>query len=106
MARPPTPEQIDAEIQAIVGSIRSYKAEVERLETSINDLKVDLRDLLETRGTNWSDPEGYARIMSEGERTHYDAEALDNLIIEDPLRYGWLREYRSKSTVQSRVQVR
>jgi hypothetical protein len=61
---------------------------------------------LEERGDNWSDEEGYARIISEGERIYYDTNALDKLIIEEPLRYGWLKDYRVTSTVQSRVQVK
>lgn len=99
-------EQLDENIEEIVDRIRTYKADVERLESGINALKAELRRLLEDRGENWSDEDGYARIISEGERTNYDTSALDRLIIEDPLRYGWLKDYRITSTVQSRVQVK
>ena len=100
------PDQIDATIQDIVQRIRSTRNEMEALEACINDMKGELRGLLEARGENWSDAEGYARIISPGERIGYDTEALDHLIIEDPLRYGWLKDYRITSTVQSRIQVK
>ena len=93
------------EISRLVDEIRHYKAEEERLSQCINELKVELRKLLEVHG-NWSDAEGYARIASEGMRTSYDTGALDDLIITDPLRYGWLKDYRQTSTLQSRVQVK
>ncbi len=49
---------------------------------------------------------GYARLTSEGVRTIYDTKALDELIIKDPLHYGWLKDYRNESTVRSTVQVK
>ncbi|MBK8020016.1 MAG: hypothetical protein IPK19_01010 [Chloroflexi bacterium] len=99
-------EHIDAAIEGIVEQIRSYRSEIERLDACIDDLKTELRDLLEARGESWTDAEGYARVVSDGARTHYKADSLDELIITDPLRYGWLRDYRITSTVQGRVQVK
>jgi chromosome segregation ATPase len=99
-------ENIDRNIQEIVDCIREYREETDRLETRINGLKEELRVLLEERGESWSDATGFARLLSEGERVYYDREALDRMIIEDPLRYGWLKDYRITSPIQGRVQVR
>lgn len=97
---------MDERIQEMVDEIRNYRHKMEALEVCVNDLKDELRALLESRGANWSDSEGYARLIAEGERTFYDAVALDEMIIADPLRYGWLKDYRNKSTVSGRVQVK
>ena len=99
-------ERLDESIKEIVDCIREYRSELERLESRIDDLKDELRQQLEERGENWSDDVGYARIISEGERIYYDKDALDKMIIEDPLRYGWLKDYRLTSPVQGRVQVK
>lgn len=93
-------------IEGIVGQIRHYKTEQNELEACIEDLKIELRNLLEAYGSNWSDDEGYARILADAERTYYDTNALDQLIIEDPLHYGWLKDYRQKSPIKSRIQVK
>lgn len=61
---------------------------------------------MEARGANWSDDDGYARLMSEGHRFHYDTENLDKLLISDPLRYGRLKDFRRESIVPERVQVK
>lgn len=58
------------------------------------------------RGANWSDDEGYARLMSEGHRFSYDIETLDKLLISDPLRYGCLKDFRRETTIHERVQVK
>jgi hypothetical protein len=97
---------IDDRIEHVVDRIRTYRDEAEELDTRIQGLKAELRDLLERRGENWSDESGYARLVSEGERVSYNASDLDELIIQDPLHYGWLKDYRTTSTVQSRVQVK
>jgi len=97
---------IDEQIEEVVMCIRSHRDKADRLEARISELKAELRELLEERGENWSDDEGYARLVSEGERTSYDASALDKLIVQDPLHYGWLKDYRVTSTIQSRIQVK
>ncbi|GAB4520710.1 MAG: hypothetical protein OHK0046_31300 [Anaerolineae bacterium] len=97
---------IDAEIMDLVNDIRDCQQTMADAETRIRELKVRLAELLAERGSNWSDNEGYARLTQEGLRTHYDTDALDELLISDPLRYGWLREYRRQSPVAGRVQVR
>lgn len=99
-------DQLEEAIARVVGEIHSCKTDVEHLEACVNDLKAQLRDLLEEHGGSWSDSTGYARLVGEGERTYYDTSALDKLIIEDPLRYGWLKDYRLTSAVQGRVQVK
>lgn len=96
----------DERINDIVEEIRTYRHQIEGLERCVGDLKDELRYLLEDRGGNWSDEVGYARLSAEGERTYYDSAALDEMIIADPLRYGWLKDYRVKSTVPSRIQVK
>jgi hypothetical protein len=68
--------------------------------------RVELRDLLERKGSNWSDGEGYARIIADSMRLSYQTKALDELIIKDPLHYGWLKDYRKESPVRGGVQVK
>ncbi len=98
--------EIKENIERIVSEIRECKADIENLEACVRDLKEKLRDQLEQYGENWSDDSGYARIISEGERISYNTDALDNLLIEEPLRYGWLKDYRVKSMVKSSIQVK
>lgn len=97
---------IDEPIERIVNEIRTCRAEMERLDACVASLKTELQDLLEERGSNWNDDIGYARIISEGERTSYNTSALDELIIQDPLRHGWLKDYRLTTPIASRVQVK
>lgn len=98
--------ELQENIEHIVTEIRDCKADIENLEACVRDLKEKLRDQLEQYGENWSDDSGYARLVSEGERISYNTDALDNLLIEDPLRYGWLKDYRVKSPIASRIQVK
>lgn len=97
---------IDAEIHALVQQVREHQNAIEDEEQAIQRIKARLVELLEARGANWSDDYGYARLAQEGRRIHYDTQALDELIITDPLRYGWLRDYRRETTVPSRVLIR
>ncbi len=97
---------IDDEITELVTRIRNYQSEAEQLDQIIQTAKQRLLELLEQRGSNWQDDEGFARLMSEGTRTYYDTKALDALIINDPLHYGWLKDYRKASTIRERVNVR
>ena len=98
--------EIDAEIDRLVHRIREHKLTIDVRGIEIDALKERLQKLLKEKGENWSDEFGYARIPSEGIRTHYDTEELDRLIITDPLRYGWLKDYRRESPTSSRIQVK
>jgi hypothetical protein len=102
----PVDTALDEQIAELVDKVRINQQRIARLESRITSVKDDLRALLEQRGENWSDDAGYARLVSEGVRYYYDKQALDNLIITDPLRYGWLKDYRKESLVQSGVQVK
>ncbi len=99
-------EHIDAEIADIVDRIRRYRDYIDEFELCVKELKAELQTLLAARGQNWQDDAGYARLVSGSERTYYDTSALDALLIDDPLRYGWLKDYRLKSPIQPRVQVK
>jgi len=99
-------QDLDDRIAQLVSQIRSAQQSMESTQSRIEDIKNELRILLELRGENWSDDLGYARLTSEGVRTIYDTRALDELIIKDPLHYGWLKDYRSESSVRSTVQVK
>lgn len=90
---------IDRHIADLVDLVRSS-------QSRIDAAKAELCALLEQRGESWSDDEGYARLVADGVRTSYDRIALDRLILDDPLRYGWLKDYRTEQTVRGGVQVR
>jgi len=96
----------DDEIAAIVGRIRDYQAQAEDIAEKVYALKDRLELLLKKRGTNWSDDDGYARLTAPGVRANYNLSALDALIINDPLRYGWLKDYRKESALAARVMVK
>jgi hypothetical protein len=99
-------EYIDERIADLVDDIRNIQHRVVTLQAKIDDAKEELQVLLQQRGSNWSDTEGYARLVGEGLRVTYETKALDDLIINDPLRYGWLKDYRNESTVRGGVQIR
>jgi hypothetical protein len=101
-----TKSEVDEQIATLVACIREYRDEAERFETKIREAKDQLIPLLEQRGSNWSDEYGYARMAQEGTRFDYDTAELDALILNDPLRYGWLKEYRRIGVVPSRLMVR
>ena len=107
---PPNPrrdiEKIDQEIADIVSSIRLEQAKIEQIDLEMATLRDRLVKLLRERGGNWSDANGYARLLSEGIRTYYDTQNLDELILTDPLHYGWLKDYRRQTLIPQRVQVR
>jgi hypothetical protein len=100
------PSAIDEEIGFLVHCIREDQREIETRQASIAQTKSRLMELIQLRGSNWSDDEGYARLASEGKRTYYDTVSLDDLIITDPLRYGWLKDYRREATIAQRLQVK
>jgi multidrug resistance efflux pump len=99
-------EQIDAEIAALVAQVREANEQISELQAEIEVAKSHLRELLEQRGSNWSDDDGYARLTSEGVRISYDTKALDELIIKQPLQYGWLKDFRREAHVSGSIQVK
>jgi hypothetical protein len=105
-ARSGAVENLDEEIAGIVSRIRDYQQTAEDLAEKIYTLKDRLEMLLKQRGSNWSDDDGYARLASPGVRINYNTTALDSLILNDPLRYGWLKDYRKESTVAGRILVK
>jgi hypothetical protein len=100
------PKDRDMEIGALVERIRALQSHIDALGRDIQQAKQELRPLLRQRGDTWSDDVGYARVMSESLQRFYDAEALDRLILSDPLRYGWLKDYRREKIVAERIQVK
>lgn len=98
--------QLDDEIAERVASIRALQQQAGEMAIEIDALKLELHDLLTNRGSNWSDDKGYARSVSEGLRTSYETKMLDDLIIKDPLHYGWLKDYRKETLVRGGVQVK
>jgi uncharacterized small protein (DUF1192 family) len=99
-------EYIDDQIAERVDVVRGIQERIGALSEKVESLKAELRELLEQKGSNWSDSEGYAQIVSDGMRKSYDAKTLDELIIKDPLRYGWLKDYRKESPVRGGVKVK
>ncbi len=97
---------IDNRIAELVDTVRAHRDRIAALEAKNDAAKDELRQLLELRGENWSDDEGYARLMAESTRTSYELKALDDLIIRDPLHYGWLKDFRKQSVVRGSIQVK
>ena len=106
----PEIKSVDEDIEELVGIIRDAReaiAEVhDEYEPVIDVAKDRLMMLLAYRGESWSDDDGYARLVSEGSRRAYDADGLDDLIIGDPDKYGWLRAYRDEKSVRGGVRVK
>ncbi len=96
----------EIEIAQLVATIRQATDEMEALEAVVSTAKDRLRVLLSQRGENWKDDDGYVRLVADSVRTSYDTRALDELIISDPLRNGWLKDYRREFTVRGGVSVR
>jgi hypothetical protein len=96
----------EEEIAKLVEQIRSYRGEIETLNNLVNTARENLEELLLDRGSAWKDDEGYAMLVSEGERTSYDTKALDNLLMSDPLHYGWLHDYRRKSPIAPSIKIK
>jgi hypothetical protein len=99
-------EFFDQQIAERVDLIRSIQERIAALGEKVQVAKEELADLLTEKGSNWSDDDGYARIVSDGVRRSYDTKALDELIINDPLRHGWLKDYRKETPVRGGVQVK
>ena len=100
------PDDIDERITELVDMVRAHRERISALEARNESAKDELRHLLELRGENWSDDEGYARLVPESKRAAYETKALDDLIIREPLHYGWLKNYRKDSTIRSSIQVK
>lgn len=99
-------EFFDQQIAERVDLIRSIQERIAALNEKIQAAKEELTDLLTEKGSNWSDEEGYARLVAESVRRTYDTKALDELIINDPLRHGWLKDYRKETPVRGGIQVK
>lgn len=97
---------IDSRIAELVDAVRAHRERIAALEARNDAAKDELRQLLEIRGDNWSDDEGYARLVPESTRTSYESKALDDLIIRDPLHYGWLKDFRKQSMVRGSIQIK
>ena len=97
---------VDDRIAELVETVRAHRERIATLEAKNDAAKAELRHLLEMRGENWSDDEGYARLVPDSTRTSYETKSLDDLIIREPLQYGWLKEYRKQSTIRSSIQVK
>lgn len=97
---------IDERIVELVESVRAHKERIATLEARNDDAKRELRQLLEMRGENWADDEGYARLVTESTRISYETKSLDELIIREPLHYGWLKDFRKESTIRSSISVK
>ena len=97
---------LDDRIAELVDLVRGHRERIAALEAKNDVAKDELRQLLELRGENWSDGEGYARLTAESSRTSYEFKALDDLILRDPLHYGWLKDYRKQSVVRGGIQIK
>lgn len=98
--------RLDNRIAELVSCLRDQREQMAALSAESDAAKEELRQLLELRGANWSDNDGYARLVPESTRASYETRSLDALILRDPLQFGWLKEYRKLSNVRSTVQVK
>jgi hypothetical protein len=96
----------DQEIAELVDLVRGMQERIGGMQEKIQMAKERLRDLLEQSGGSWKDSEGYARLTADSVRASYDSKALDQLILSDPLRNGWLKDYRKESIVRGTIQVK
>ena len=97
---------IDERIVELVEKVRTHRQRISALEAKNDAAREELRQLLELRGENWTDDEGYARLVPDSTRVSYETKALDDLIIHEPLHYGWLKDYRKESSIRSSIQVK
>ncbi len=99
-------EFIDQQIAERVEKVRGMQERISTLEEQVQAIKEELRQLLDQKGSNWADDDGYARMVADSLRRTYDQKALDELIINDPLRYGWLKDYRKETPVRGGIQIK
>ena len=97
---------LDGKIAELVDEVRKSQEQMNALNERVSIAKEQLRELLEMRGSGWTDDTGYARLATDGTRKFYDARALDDLILADPLQYGWLKDFRKEAAVKGSVQVK
>ncbi len=97
---------VDTRITELVETVRYHRERIAALEARNEAAKSELRKLLLQRGESWSDEEGYARLIPESTRASYETDKLDDLIIHDPLHYGWLKDYRKQSIIRANLQVK
>lgn len=103
---PEVRELLDQRIAELVDTVRGNNRRIEALNARNEEAKEELRVLLEQRGSNWADEEGYAQLVSDAVRRWYDTQALDRLVMSDPLRHGWLVDYRRETPIRGGVKVR
>ncbi len=101
-----TVDVVDDRIAELVESVRERREAIAALESENDADRHELRHLLEMRGENWTDDAGYARLVPDSTRISYETRALDDLIVREPLQYGWLKDYRKSSVVRGSVQVK
>jgi len=96
----------DTQIAELVETVRCNQERIAGMQLQIEQAKLELSKLLKVRGTAWTDEHGYARLVADGERISYATKDLDTLLIENPLQYGWLKDFRKRTPVRGGVQVR
>jgi hypothetical protein len=102
----PVFDGFDERIAQLVETVRSHREHIAVLEAKADAAKKELFRLLVERGENWSDDDGYARLVPESSRASYETDKLDSLIIHDPLHYGWLKDYRKQSVIRANLQIK
>lgn len=99
------PEDNDQEVRALVRQVRELNSQMEALRQEMKQAQRKLIPLLGRRGDRWSDQRGSVQIVREGVRRVYDADALDRLILSDPLRYSWLRDFRREFATAAHIDI-
>lgn len=102
----PVFDGFDERISQLVETVRSHRERIAALEARADAARKELFRLLVERGENWSDEDGYARLVPESSRASYETDKLDSLIIHDPLHYGWLKDYRKQSVIRATLQIK
>src|SRR3982750_3558047 len=87
---------LDERIVELVEKVRIHRQKISALEAKNDAAREELRQLLELRGENGPDDAAYARLVPDSPRVSYETKALDELIIHEPLHYGWLKDYRKE----------
>ncbi len=99
-------EFIDQQIADRVEIVRDAQRQIDVLHGQIELLKKELHELIMQKGEGWSDSAGYARVVAEAVEADYDTKALDELILNEPVRYGWLGDFRKREHVRPAVNVK
>jgi len=97
---------VNGQIEALVGEIRATQAQMEALEASVTAKKAILRVLLAALGEQWTDGEGYARLVADYTRGAYDVRALDQLRLNSAWWDARLRRHYRQFAVRGSVVVR